>query len=121
MSTLMQQLLRGRFFDHPIHVALVHYPLALLQFSFVLDLISAVKGDGTLETASFYALIGGVGIGVIAAIFGAMDYFRIPAEHRAWNEASLHALLNVTWICVYAVLLGIRWKLYPDFPPPGLW
>lgn len=50
---------------------------------------------------------------VIAAISGAIDFYRLPPTHEAWNKAGLHACLNIIWLSLFAVLLGLRIKQYP--------
>jgi len=114
MSRFFRQLLRARMFDHPIHAMLVHFPSALFPMSLALDALARFGGGSSFAVAAFYAMAGGLLGGVAAAVFGAMDYFRLPATHVAWKKASLHAFLNFVWLMWFGVLFGLRLKQYPQ-------
>lgn len=114
MSHFFRELLRARMFDHPIHAMLVHFPSALFPVSLALDVLARFGGGSSFAVAAFYAMAGGLLGGVAAAVFGAMDYFRLPATHAAWKKASLHAFLNFVWLMWFGVLFGLRLKQYPQ-------
>lgn len=106
--------MRARMFGHPIHAMLVHFPSALFPTSLALDVLARLGGGSSYAAAAFYAMAGGLLGGAAAAVFGAMDYFRLPATHAAWKKASLHALLNLVWLMWFGVLFGLRLKQYPQ-------
>ncbi|MGH7454868.1 MAG: DUF2231 domain-containing protein [bacterium] len=114
MSRFFRQLMRARMFGHPIHAMLVHFPSALFPVSLALDVLARLSGGSSFAVAAFYAIAGGLLGGAAAAVFGAMDYFRLPATHAAWKKASLHALLNFVWLMWFGVLFGLRLKQYPQ-------
>jgi len=114
MSRFFRQLLRARMFDHPIHAMLVHFPSALFPVSLALDVLTRLGGGSSFAVAAFYAMAGGLLGGVAAAVFGAMDYFRLPTTHVAWKKASLHAFLNFVWLMWFGALFGLRLKQYPQ-------
>ena len=114
MSHFFRELLRARMFGHPIHAMLVHFPSALFPMSLMLDVLARLGGGSAFAAAAFYAMAGGLLGGVAAAVFGAMDYFRLPATHVAWKKASLHALLNFVWLMWFGTLFGLRLKPYPQ-------
>ncbi len=113
MSRFFHQLLRARMFDHPIHAMLVHFPSALFPVSLALDVLARLGGGSAFAAAAFYAMAGGLLGGAAAVVFGAMDYFRLPATHAAWKKALLHALLNFVWLMWFGTLFGLRLKPYP--------
>jgi uncharacterized membrane protein len=82
--------------------------------SLALDVLARLGGGSAFAAAAFYTMAGGLLGGVAAAVFGAMDYFRLPATHAAWKKASLHALLNFVWLMWFGVLFGLRLKPYPQ-------
>ena len=41
----------------PIHPAIVHFPVALMTFSVVIDLLGYLTNSGTLQAAGFLALL----------------------------------------------------------------
>ncbi len=114
MPHFFRELMRARMFDHPIHAMLVHFPSALFPVSLALDVLARLGVGNSFAAAAFYAMAGGLLGGAVAAVFGAMDYFRLPATHAAWKKASLHALLNFVWLTWFGTLLGLRLKQYPQ-------
>ena len=57
----MKELLEGKPFKHPLHTALVHFPIALFSLSFLLDLASLLWPDAArFVPAAFYSLVSGV-------------------------------------------------------------
>ncbi len=115
MKDFVREIGRGRMLGHPMHMMLVHFPAALWPFGFVLDLLGAILRQPGLAAAGFYALAGGTVGGAAAAVFGAVDYFRMPSGHPGWTTASWHALLNSIWLMTFGTLAGIRAGQYPGF------
>jgi uncharacterized membrane protein len=103
-------LLKGRLGKHRFHPMLVHFPTALYPFSLVMDILNLTTGNNMFGFASLYALEGAIGMSVLAAIFGALDFLQIDSQSKPWKKAGLHALLNVCWLMVFAVLLFYRIK-----------
>lgn len=54
----------------PLHPAIVHFPIALIVFSFIADLLGRWFDQPRLRAAGFWALVGGVIGGVVAAATG---------------------------------------------------
>lgn len=104
--------MQGRLAGHPIHVMLIHFPSALFPVSVLLDWISFFAQGNCINYAAFYTLSIGIISAVAAALFGAIEYAKIPSSHAAWNTASLHAVLNVLWILLFAVIFGLKVKNY---------
>lgn len=103
-------LLKGRLGKHRFHSMLIHFPSALYPFSFVMDLLCLYTGDARFTFVSLCALSGAVGMSVIAMTYGLIDFLKIDTVSPAWKTAGLHALLNITWLMVFAVLLVYRVK-----------
>jgi uncharacterized membrane protein len=115
IAKIIEELKQGKLFGHPIHSMLVHFPSALFPMSLIFDVLALFLHDASLASAAFYMLAAGSAGGFASIIFGAMDYYRLPASHVAWSKASLHGLLNIIWICLFTVVLGMRMKQYPFF------
>lgn len=113
LSRFFSQLLRARIAGHPVHSMLVHFPSALFPMMLIFDILAISLNDHCLACAAFYNLAAGIFFAILAACFGAIDYSRLPATHPAWNKASLHALLNVTWVILFAIVFGLKAKHYP--------
>ncbi len=118
--SIFDDLAKGRFLGHPIHMMLVHFPAALFPFGFLADAASLFTGDASFGAAACYAYAAGVILGSAAAIFGAVDYFRLPTDRPAWTPATVHALLNLLWLSVFTFLCGLRITSYPHIGLPTL-
>lgn len=104
MATV-KNVLEGKPLRCPIHPALVHLPIALFPISVLLDVASWIWPDQDLHLVrgAFLALVAGIVSGLIAAVFGLIDYTEIRVDHRAKKTARLHMILNVIAIVLFAV------------------
>lgn len=78
-----------------------------------MDCLGLWLEDPAFGFAALYALEGALGMGVLAMIYGAIDFLQIDSQHKAWKTAGLHALLNVSWFIIFSMLLFYRLK-HPD-------
>jgi uncharacterized membrane protein len=104
-----------RLFGHPIHVMLIHFPIALWPAHEALHAFAPLLPPGVSATAGFWLLASGTVLGWFAAFFGASDLLMLwAAEDRAKFRAGLiHGVINGT------VLLGFTGALafeYLDYP-----
>jgi uncharacterized membrane protein len=105
---------RAKLFGHPIHPMLIPFPLGLLGMAVVFDLIDLIGGDWySLARAAYYMIAAGIVTGLLAAVFGAIDWLAIPGGTRAKGVATLHGLGNVVIVAFFAV----AWLLRSDDPP----
>jgi uncharacterized membrane protein len=88
-------------YGHPFHPILVTIPIGAWVASFVFDWISRLAARPAVFSEGAYWLIA---IGLIgaaaAAIFGALDFIRIPRATPAFRTALLHAFINTVVIGV---------------------
>lgn len=113
-------ILKGRFFGHPVHIMLIHFPSAFLPMSTLLDFLSYTNNENTLALFGFYSGMAGSATGIIAALFGAGDLIKISPEKKEFKIALLHGGLNILWISIFSVLVGIQINYYPLIPLPSL-
>jgi uncharacterized membrane protein len=97
---------------HPIHQQLVVFPLGLLATAVVFDVLRLITDNDEFATASWYMIAAGVVTGLLAAVFGAIDFWAIPPGTRARRIGILHGLGNV----VVVVLFAVSWFLRGDEP-----
>jgi len=116
-SNFIQNLKKARLFGHPIHAMVVHFPIACFPLSFLFDLLGIIWGSAEFTKPAFFILIAGVSSGLIAALAGAIDYFRINPENAAWPKATWHAILNFVWLITFATLAGIQFQKWPNLNP----
>jgi uncharacterized membrane protein len=97
---------------HPIHQQLIVFPLGLLATAVVFDILRLITGNDGFATASYYMIAAGILSGLLAAVFGAIDYLAVPTGTRAKRVGALHGVGNV----VVVVLFAISWLLRVDEP-----
>ncbi len=110
---------RAKLFGHPIHQMLIVFPLGLLATALFFDLIAlALDRHQGLFTTSYYMIAAGVVTGLLAAVFGLIDFLKIPSGTRAKRIGRLHGGGNV----VVVVLFAASWFLRRDTPadPPTM-
>ena len=97
---------------HPIHQQLIVFPLGLLATAVVFDLLQLVTDNDDFSTASHFMIAAGVLSGLLAAVFGAIDYLAIPAGTRARRVGAAHGIGNVAVVALFAG----SWLLRMDEP-----
>jgi len=106
---MLKALLQGKPFGHPLHPALVHFPIGLFVLSLVLDLASYVWDNSTsLIRGSFYAMVTGFGVGLLTVLAGLADRSDLRLDHPARKTVNLHMTLNLIAMGLYGVNLFLR-------------
>lgn len=100
---------RAKAFGHPIHPMLVVFPLGLMATSFVFDIIRAAGGGPGFSIAAFYMIAAGVVGGLLAAVFGFVDWLAIPKGTRAKTIGALHGAGNVVVTGLFVVSWAMRY------------
>jgi uncharacterized membrane protein len=98
---------RAKAFGHPIHQMLIVFPLGLLSTAVIFDLIHLATHGPTWSLVSYWMVAAGIIGGLCAAVFGVIDWWKIPRGTRAYRLGLLHGIGNV---CVVA-LFAISWVL----------
>ena len=101
---------RVKLFGHPVHPMLVVFPLGLLATAVIFDLLYLIFDNRLLPTASYYMIAAGVLGGLLAAIFGFIDWLALPNASRAKNIGLWHGIGNV----VIVLLFTGSWLLRRD-------
>jgi uncharacterized membrane protein len=110
---------KAKLAGHAIHPMLITLPLGLLGTAVIFDIIRAFTNEADLAVASFYMLAAGIIGGLLAAVFGLVDWLAIPARTRAKGIGALHGIGNV----VVVVLFAVSWLLrrgQADYKPTGI-
>jgi uncharacterized membrane protein len=69
----------------PLHPALVHFPIALVVFSFITDLLGRILNKPSLRAAGFWSLVGALIAGAVTVATG-------------YYLATPQSTLTFTWI-----------------------
>ncbi|MDQ3483638.1 MAG: DUF2231 domain-containing protein [Pseudomonadota bacterium] len=92
---------------HPIHPMLIPFPIACLVGAFVTDLIYLNTGDRGFATASHWLIGFGIGTGLLAAVFGMIDYMG-DDRIRRMGTAIQHMIANVSVIVISIINFAVR-------------
>ena len=86
---------RASIGGHPIHPMLIPFPIGLLVFSFISDLIYLWRGNPIWKDyIAFYTLLGGIIGAAAAAIPGLIDWATLT-DRAAVKVANWHARVNI--------------------------
>lgn len=111
---MFKALLQGKPFGHPLHPALVHFPIGLLVLSLMLDIASYLEiAANNVSRASFYAMAIGIAAGILAVAAGLVDRSDIRLDHPARKTANLHMVLNLSALGLFVINLFLRLR-QPD-------
>lgn len=99
---------KAKIFGHAAHPILIVFPLGLLSTAVIFDVISLVTGDGKWSGVAFYMIAAGVIGGIVAAIFGMIDWIAIPSGTRAKSLGLWHGIGNDVVLVLFAVSWWFR-------------
>ncbi len=101
---------RAKILGHPAHPMLIVFPLGLLVTAVVFDIVYLATDRTGFPVAAAYTM--GIGIigGLVAAVFGLVDWLAIPGGTRAKRIGTVHGLGNVVVVALFAIswLLRVR-------------
>jgi uncharacterized membrane protein len=120
MSKFFKGLVRGRFAGHPMHVMVVHFPVALFPMALVLDGLAFYLQNENFALSGWYCTLGGAFMGWFAILFGVSDLLLIDPKSEAMTKGLIHGSLNFAWICVFSFFAFLGFKSYPDINAPSL-
>ena len=99
---------RASIGGHPIHPMLIPFPIGLLVFSFVADLIYLWRGNPVWENyVAFYALLAGIIGGAAAAIPGIIDWATLT-DPVTVKVANWHARVNIITLLIFIASFYLR-------------
>lgn len=93
---------KAKLFGHPIHPILIVFPLGLLATAVIFDVIALVGKNPFWFQLSFWMIAAGIIGGLVAAIFGLVDWMAIPSNTRAYRIGLLHGAGNLVVVLLFA-------------------
>jgi uncharacterized membrane protein len=94
---------RAKALGHAIHPMLIVFPLGLLITAVIFDILFLVTDRDGFAIAAAYAIAGGVIGGLVAAVFGLIDWLAVPSGTRARQVGLWHGVGNVVVVVLFAV------------------
>ena len=107
---------RAKLLGHPVHPMLIVLPLGLFIAAVVFDAIYLWRGSPAFATVAYWNIAGGVVGGLLAAVFGLIDWLAIPGGTRAKRIGLLHGGSNVILVVIFALVWLMRGN-EPDMSP----
>lgn len=107
---------RAKLFGHPVHPMLVVLPLGLFIMAVVMDIAFYLSGWPGLAIVAFWNILGGIAGGLLAAIFGLIDWIAIPDGTRAKAIGLYHGAANLVVLLLFAISAWLRYQVAEYFP-----
>ena len=104
-----------RIAGHPLHVMLVHFPVALWPAHLIFHAAARWLPTGVAGSAGFWLLLVGTAVGWIAVACGAVDWFALVREGvpQKVKDATRHGVINAAVLMGFTAILGREWSRYP--------
>ena len=94
---------RVKLFGHPIHPMLIVLPLGLLSIGVLFDVLYLVTGTEEFAAVAYWNISVGILGGLLAAIFGFLDWWAIPKDTRARRIGLWHGVGNFVIVLLFIV------------------
>lgn len=111
---------RAKFLGHPIHPMLIVLPLGLFISAVVFDALYLWLDTPAFATVAYWNIAGGVIGGLLAAVFGSIDWLAIPSGTRAKRIGLLHGASNVVVVLIFATAWLMRGGAIDNAPGMGV-
>jgi uncharacterized membrane protein len=111
---------RAKLLGHPIHPMLIVLPMGLLIAAVVFDGVYLWRGSPTFAELAYWNIGAGVAGGLLAAVFGLIDWLAIPSGTRAKRIGLLHGGTMVLVVLTFALVWLARGDHLDNAPTTGL-
>jgi uncharacterized membrane protein len=101
---------KAKLFGHPIHPMLIVLPLGLFLMAVFSDIAYMATGNRTFAAVSYWDISAGIAGGLLAAIFGFIDWWAIPSGTRAKSVGLYHGVGNVVVVVLFLVSCLMRYS-----------
>lgn len=94
---------RIKFLGHPIHPMLIVLPLGLFSIGVLFDAVYLITGTDDFASVAYWDITVGIVGGLLAAVFGTVDWFALPSGTRAKRVGLWHGVGNVVIVGLFVV------------------
>jgi uncharacterized membrane protein len=105
----------AKLLGHPIHPMVIVFPLGLLATAVAFDIVGLAQADRSWFLISFWMIAAGIIGGLLAAVFGLLDWLGIPSGTRAKTIGLWHGCTNLLVVLLFIVSWFLR-KADPAHP-----
>ncbi len=98
----------AQFAGHPLHPAMIQFPLALTGVALIFDALALVTGRSYWRREAKHALVAGTVSGLLAAPVGLIDWLALPTKRPAKSYGLVHGLGNLLILAINGVNIGMR-------------
>jgi uncharacterized membrane protein len=109
---------KAKLLGHPIHPMLIVFPLGLLATAVAFDIVGLSTGDPSWFGISFWMIAAGIIGGLLAAVFGLIDWLAIPPGTRARSIGLWHGVGNLVVVLLFIASWFLR-RGVPAQPSTG--
>jgi uncharacterized membrane protein len=106
---------RAKLLGHPVHPMLIVFPLGLLATAVAFDIVALAQSDSSWFHLSFWMIAAGIVGGLLAAVFGLIDWVAIPNGTRAKRIGLFHGATNVVVVLLFIASWWMR-RSYGEVP-----
>ncbi len=107
---------RFKVLGHPVHPVLIVFPLGLFITSVIFDILYLATDNELFTTVAYYNIIVGIIGGLLAAVFGLIDWLGIPGGTRAKSIGLYHGLGNAVIVLLFAGSWLLRMNADDNLP-----
>ena len=99
---------RAALGTHPLHPAMVPLPIGAFFLAFVADVTHLVTKNPLFYDVAHFAIGVGIVTALLAAVLGLVDYFGVTMSAAGRRLATIHMLINVAAVSLYAISWVMR-------------
>ena len=92
---------------HPLHPALVHFPIACWSLATAADLASLAWGEPAWRFAGIL-LLAGIGFSIPAMLAGLLELAKIDGDNPAIRDVNRHMIMVMSALSCYVASLFLR-------------
>lgn len=109
---------KASYKGHPIHPALIPFPLAFLIGAFGFNTAGIVFDDVALHHTGAWLTVAGIAGALLAAVPGFIDYlYTVPPNSTGKRRATKHMIVNLSAVVLFALSLAIRGGIGSEAAP----